>query len=221
MASRLPAKRKKERMKRYDRWTERERKFVKAYLRNGYRELDAWIEAGYSTKCSARNQAANARQILKRPKIKAYIEKRLAEHIMSSDEALARHSDVGRTDVGDCLVDHEVSCPKCGHVIEDAGTLRLDLNLMREKGKTHLIKKLTPFKDGRVAIELYEADVARRDLLKAHGAFRPTAEEQADGLLGLIAAASAVRDRQQNGNPAREEVDAEWSVDDDDFESNE
>jgi len=200
----------KKRVKTWAQATEKERKFVDDYMENGYNVAKAFDNAGYSQVARAHSRRANAHQVFRRDHVKAEIDRRMRLLVMSEDEALARHSEVGRGDIGDCLVDHEIACPKCGCVIEEAGTLRLDLKLLKENGLTYLIKKLTPFKDGRVGIELYEADKARQDIMRAHGTFKGAEADAGNTLVGLMAAAMAAK----NGNGKEEEVEAEYEIQD-------
>lgn len=191
--------------------TEKERLFVDHYMTNGYNVADAFDQAGYSQKSRRTARRANAHQVFRRPHVRAEIDRRMRQVVMSEDEALARHSEVGRGDIGDCLVDHEVACPTCGHIIEEAGTLRLDLKLLKQHGLTYLIKKLTPFKDGRVGIELYEADKARQDIMRAHGTFKGAEADAGNTLVGLMAAAArAAAERNGNGTA----VEAEYTIED-------
>jgi hypothetical protein len=180
-------------------FTELEKRFVELYMTNGYNPSDAYDGAGYSKKIGRNGRRANAWKVLRRDHIQAEIERRMKVVQMTENEALARHSAVGRGDVGDCLVDDPHYCPHCKEEIADFG-LRLDLKLLKENGLTHLIKKLTPFKDGRIAIELYESDKARQDILKAHGTFRSQFEEQATGFVALAAAARGGSDRTPLGD---------------------
>lgn len=191
--------------------TPKEQRFVDAYMVNGFSAADAFIAAGYSTKSRRNALRANAHQVLRRPHVRAEIDRRMRELTMSKDEALARHSAVGRSDIGECLVDHRVSCPSCGHVLEEEGSLRIDLTKLKQMGLTHLVKRITTFRDGRTSVELYESDAARRDILKAHGAFRSGVEADATSLMGLMAAAAAAARSRREDDP--DEIIADYEVD--------
>jgi hypothetical protein len=214
----LPAHlRTRSRAKTWDQFSEKERRFVDEYCTNGYDTLKAWDAAGYSMKCTPQNRRTNANQVMRRPHIRAEVDRRLHDVIMSNDEALARHSQVGRADVGDCFTDEPLTCPECGHEMEHEGPLRLDMKKVRALGLTSLIKKVTTAKDGRQTVEFYAADDARRDILKAGGAFRTREGEAASTLLSLVAAAAA--ESKKKAAPIEDaEVVVPYDADDASFE---
>lgn len=189
--------------------TKKEQLFVDHYMANGFSAVEAFISAGYSTVSRRPALRANAHQVLRRPHVKAEIDRRMRQLQMTEDEALARHSEVGRADIGECLVDSEIKCPVCGAVIAEEGAMRVDLKKLKQMGLTHLLKRVTTYKDGRTTVDFYESDKARQDLLRASGAFRGKGEETALNLMGLMAEAAAAKRKMESG-----EIDADFEVSD-------
>ena len=61
----------------------------------------AYAYAGYTV--SEANPSANASKLLRHPKVKEYIEKRMDEHAMSATEVLLRFTAIARSEVGDVV----------------------------------------------------------------------------------------------------------------------
>lgn len=198
-------------LKPYDRWTEKERAFFDAYFANRFDVVKAFRDAGYSQKVGRDGQRASAHQILRRPHIRAAIDERLQDLVMSSNEALARHSEVGRSDISEALVDRQLCCPKCDHEFYAEGEMRIDLKKLKELGLGFLIKEVT-VSGNRQTVKLYTADDARRDIMKAQGAFRSKRDEAEGTLLEVLARAAAAKANQPA--PSNGEVEAEYSIED-------
>ena len=86
-------------------------------------ETEASRRAGYKGDDNA--LAVQGHHNLRNPKIMAYVRERLAHHAMSAEEVLVRLTDIGRTDLGDCL--------------NSMGGI--DPLEAKRKGKSHLIKR--------------------------------------------------------------------------------
>ena len=85
------------------------------------------------------------------------ISRRLSERAMSGEEVLDRLREQAMGDASDYLtIDHNI--------------VMLDLAKMKADGKTHLIKKYSDTKNGKV-IELYDAQAALVHIGRHHGLF--------------------------------------------------
>jgi hypothetical protein len=188
-------------------FTKYEKGFVEAYCTNGMNMTGAFRDSGYSTNLTDREMYQNARQVMSRPHIQHEVKKRLRLFEISQEEMMARHSSVARGDIGDILVDHEVKCPECEAVVHAAGDMRVSLKLAQEKGVSHLIKKVTQHPNGKLVVELYEADKARTDLMRANGTFRKADENIVTGMADLIQKAIAAQASQPPDAVIEEEED--------------
>jgi len=126
--------------------------FINEYLQC-WNATKAAIKAGYSEK-SAR---VAGHRLITNDNISEIITERVKEMCMSADEALQRLSEQARGDLDDCVV------------IKD-GKPKLDVKLLKEKGKLHLIKSITPTAAG-TKVELYSSQRALELISKAHGLF--------------------------------------------------
>lgn len=139
--------------------TDQERIFIDEYFLCGFNQSEAARKAGYSVK-SARVQG---HRLITRDNIRKEIERRFAEHAMTANEAIARLASIARGDSNDLLdADGDVSIRK-----------------LRERGKTHLVKKIKrtkrtypskgdeePYTEERIEVELYDAQAALNTILK-------------------------------------------------------
>ena len=130
----------------------KQKAFINEYLKC-FNATQAAIKAGYSEKTAG----SKGSQLLKIVNIAAAIEKRTKEMCMSADEALRLLSEQARGDLDDCIV------------IVD-GKPRLDVSLLKEKGKLHLVKSIIPTASG-TRVELYSAQRALELIAKAQGVF--------------------------------------------------
>ena len=134
------------------RLTSKQRRFINFYLElwNG---TEAASRAGYE---GDRNVlAVIATENLRKPKIRAEIEKRLESEAMGANEVLWRLGQHARGNLAD-FIDTDVP-----------GGL-IDMDVVAAKG--HLLKKLSWTKAG-LQIELYDAQAALEKLGKAHRLF--------------------------------------------------
>lgn len=116
--------------------------------------------AGYKAKNEATFRAIGAENLTK-PSIKAEIDRLLTEKTMQSHEVLSRLSEQATADPSDFFDINAMT-----------GQPRLDLAKAAERGKIHLIKKITFGELGFVkSIELHSSQAALVHLGKAYGLF--------------------------------------------------
>jgi len=140
------------------RLTQKQAKWVVAYLSNGGNATKAAKAAGY--KGSYRTLAVQGHENLKNPKIRAHLAAAMADH-MTADEVLWRLRAMACSDIDD--------------ILDDEDPTQVDLNKAREVGQTHLIKEIeteeTTDKKGNVKrktkVKLHDA----KDALKQLGSF--------------------------------------------------
>ena len=138
--------------------------FVRAYTTNGFNATQAAITAGYAESSAHVTGHENIRN----PKIKAEIDRILAQHAMSPEEVIARLTDHARGDLGD---------------LWDDSTGQVNWAEARRQGKTALIKRIkhkttritredgTDVETFEDEIELHNPQVALQLLGKQHGLF--------------------------------------------------
>lgn len=132
--------------------TPKQKAFVDEYLKDS-NATQAYIRAGYSSKCAHKN-ASNLRQS---KAISDEIKKRWVARAMEADEVLARTSDIARGSAEDYLT-------------FDNGVVMIDLQRMKDAGKMHLVKKYKVTKQS-IEVELYDAQAALVQMGKQHGLF--------------------------------------------------
>jgi phage terminase small subunit len=136
--------------------------FVEEYLKC-WNATQSAIKAGYS-KGSA---AVTGHRLLIDDNISDEISRRVDEIVMSANEALALLSDQARSSVGDYMD------------IDEEGRARLNFCKMKEKGKLHLIKSITPTANG-IKVELHSSQRALELIGKAHGIFMDKVEHSGE-----------------------------------------
>jgi hypothetical protein len=97
---------------------------------------------------------------VRKPKIRAYIDRAFRERAMSRDEVLDRLSSIAAGDAGDYLRVDE----------HDSRIVQMDIGKLVNSGKGYLIKRLSQGKRG-TTVEFYSAHEALRDLAKFHHLF--------------------------------------------------
>ncbi len=130
--------------------TSKQKVFVEEYLKC-WNTAEASRRAGYSK----RTARTNGSRLLTNADIKAYIEERLKEKILSSNEVLVRLSDQARVDMAD-------------FVNEDG---EFDLAKAKKLGVTHLIQEVKASKWGHKSVKLYSAQSALQLTGKYHALF--------------------------------------------------
>jgi hypothetical protein len=127
--------------------------------------LEEYLKCWNGTEAARRAEYAHPRQeasrLLSNADIQTAIKDRVAELVMSADEALILLSDQARASVED-FVQFDSSGSRIW---------RIDLQKAKEAGKLHTLKKLYFDSDGNPHIELYDSQRALELILKAHQAF--------------------------------------------------
>ncbi len=126
--------------------TNKQRAFITEYLKD-FNATQAAIRAGYSE----RSAADIGHENLRKPKISAVVEERMAEAAMSSAEVLYHLTAIARGDIGD--------------VLDFTGGL--DMTAAREKGVTAIIRKVKHRTIIGEDNEIHEGDVEMYDRLRA------------------------------------------------------
>lgn len=170
--------------------TNKQKVFIAEYLKS-WNASDAARRAGYSAKTAYAIGSALLRKVEIREAIDAAVE----QIQMSANEALIRNSQVGRGDMGDFfrLVDEWTFYPlpsseilEYKEVIEESENeddepktrtsyrvrrVVLDVDKLVDPRFSHLVKKFTDSPKNGLGVELYDAQAARRDVLKMEGRF--------------------------------------------------
>lgn len=151
--------------------------FVDQYFICGLNATEAAIQAGY--KCKNRNVAAGiGSENLRKPKIRAAIDGKMAASAMSADEVLYRLTEHARGTMAD-FWDFDNKWPK------------LNLQKAAEHQKLHLLKKIkvTPMEHGtQLEIELHDVQSALVQLGRAYKLFTDKIEVndwRTDAILAL------------------------------------
>jgi len=134
-------------------FTDKQMRFIAEYLQC-LNATEAARRAGYSENTAH----VIGHENLRKPKIRAEIDRVMHQSAMQPDEILFRLTQQARSDMGDLL--------RPG---ESLGWL--DMQRARELGVTHLIKKFRRDKDGGISVELYDAQSALVHLAKIHALF--------------------------------------------------
>lgn len=127
--------------------TPKQRAFIAHYLAC-LNATEAAARAGYEG--SRPTLASVGYENLRKPEIRAELDRQLAEVTMPPAEILARLTAHARGDIGELLT-------------PSGKGVRIDLKRAKEAGLTHLIKSYSKTKEG-VRVELYDAQAALRTL---------------------------------------------------------
>lgn len=178
-------------------------------------QIGAYRASGYSTNMPEQEQRICANRLVKREHIAWAIEKRLEKHFkrieMSQQEAIARQSDAGRFDIGDCLEIHTRSCEHCGTVEDQAF---IDIRAAKAKGLTKFIKSISYDKQGRQVVTFHDTMAAQDRILRASGAYHQRVNNGVNTLMSGFAAAMEAIEAIAKSNQHKElkepvEVDCE------------
>jgi phage terminase small subunit len=133
--------------------TDRQKVFVEEYAINGFNALAAAKAAGYKWAHKF------AYRLVRDPKVRAAIEARFKDRIMTADEVLARLTEQARGDYG--------------NYIDSEG--EVDIEALKADGKAHLIKSISDSKYGK-RIEFYDSQKAISLMAKYHRLFADRVE---------------------------------------------
>lgn len=135
----------------------------------------AALRAGYSERTARQIGSEN----LSKPYLMAEVEKEFEKRAMSLDEAMARITEQGRSNIADFF-----------GISPDGERVSLDPDMVRQQG--HLIKKLKaqavtkfnkkgdPYEYSTIEIELYDAQRALELMAKHRGALRERVEHEGE-----------------------------------------
>lgn len=146
----------------------KQKMFIIEYLKD-FNATQAAIRAGYSPKTAYSIGQEN----LKKPEIKAKIEKLIEERCMTSDEVLLRLAEHARSNVGDYIE------------VLPRGQAIIKLEKAKEAEQLHLIKKLKITKTGP-EIELYDQQAALQLIGKHLGLFKEQIEQSGEVKLKVV-----------------------------------
>jgi len=166
--------------------------FIEAYLSNGFNAARAAKAAKYNAmKAGALGNIGH--QVLKRPKVRDIIAKRIADKALSSDEVLAEWAEVAKGDMTDFLTLQEVNHPLSDYPITVAVP---DMAKAADLGKLHLVKKAKMDVNGNFAIELRDQDQALNQLARHLGMFeKDNVLNIPKGLVDLMSASPEERQK--------------------------
>ena len=129
--------------------------FVEEYLANGFNATEAAKAAKYSA-FNRGGYTKIASSVLKTPKIKALVARRIAERALSANEVIDRIRDVADGSIADVLSDD---------------TTFIDLSKAKQRGKLHLLKEVKIGDDGEIHVKLRDQDQALDKLAKSLGVY--------------------------------------------------
>jgi phage terminase small subunit len=142
--------------------TRKRQAFVEEYLQC-WNARRAAIAAGYSQKSAH----TTAHRLLENTDVQKAIQARISEKAMGADEVLLRLADQAKATMEDFVT------------VKENGDIMLDLEKARLSGKLHLIKGITPTRQG-FKIELHDQQKALELIGKAHGLFREVQEHRGE-----------------------------------------
>lgn len=160
-------------------FTDKQKKFIASYIAC-LNATQAAKDAGYKCK-NEHTYSQTGHENLRKPEIRAEIDRLLAENTISPDELLARISDHATGSMGDFV-----------ETQEDFG-IRLNLEKAEQLGKLHLIKKFKETETKRVdkegnefitlrrEVELYDSSAAHDKLMRYHSMYRDKSEVNHSG----------------------------------------
>ena len=134
------------------RLSRKRRVFAEEYLKCG-NQSEAARRAGY------KNEAVMGSRLMKVKEIGEYIDKRLTERAMETDEVIARLSDMARANIGDVIVITESG---------DRKVWKLDIEKIKNLGP--LVKKVKETQWG-IEVEFHNSQNALVQLAKLHGLY--------------------------------------------------
>jgi phage terminase small subunit len=147
--------------------------FVEAYLSNGFNATKAAQTAKYRATTMGGFSGIGS-TVIRNPKVKALIARRIAERAMEADEVLARIRDVAEADMGDMVSLHA----KEGTDGEIREMVFADPVKAFKEGKFRHVKEYRVDKDGVIHFKLRDQDHALDQLARAAGAFEKDHAQQ-------------------------------------------
>ncbi len=169
-------------------FTDKQRNFINEYPKD-FNATQAAIRAGYSPRTAYIIGFEN----LRKPKIRAEIDRILEERVMSRNEVLARLANQANADIRDFI-----------DILPGGRQVLLNIEKAAQAGKTHLIKKLKITKGGP-EIELYDAQSALVHLGRHYKLFTDKLE--------LVGWQRELLDLLNNGTITPEDIESELGSD--------
>jgi len=147
--------------------------FVEAYLSNGFNVTRAAQTAKYRATTMGGFSGIGS-TVLRNPKVKALVTRRIAECAMEADEVMARIRDVAEADMGDftSVFEREIS----EGVVQEQ-VLADPVKAFKE-GKFRHLKEYKVDKDGVIHFKMRDQDHALDQLARASGAFEKDHAQQ-------------------------------------------
>lgn len=166
--------------------------FIEAYLSNGFKAAAAARAAKYKG-LTAKVHGNVGQKVLKRPKVREIIAKRIADKAMDSDEILANWAEIAQADMGDFITLQQVRHP----LMDDDNLVTVavpDMAKAAELGKLHLVKKCKMDVNGNFSLELRDQDSAMEKIARHLGMFeKDNTLNLPRGLIELMAASPEER----------------------------
>lgn len=131
-----------------DELSPKELTFVHAYLSNNFNASKGALAAGYSQS----NKYVAGHHLLRKPKIRSYIDNYLKSESIEKLELIKRLSDVARNIASE--------------YINPDGTV--DLQAIKDNGLMHLVKSVRKGKGGKIYVTFYDSQKAQDTLAKIH-----------------------------------------------------
>jgi len=135
--------------------------FVEEYLGNGFNATKAAQAARYSARTRGGFSTVGG-MVLKKPKIKALVARRVAERALNADEVLDRYREVA-----DGTIEDYIGLKEIGDFVAP----NIDLEKAKREGRLHLLKEVKIGKDGDIAIKMRDQDHALDQLARSLGVF--------------------------------------------------
>lgn len=129
--------------------------FVEEYLANGFNATEAAKTAKYAA-FNRGGYTKIASSVLKNPKVKALVARRIAERALTANEVIDRFREVADGSIADVLSDD---------------TSFIDLSKAKQRGKLHLLKEVKIGDDGEIHVKLRDQDQALDKLAKSLGVY--------------------------------------------------
>lgn len=166
--------------------------FIEAYLANGFKAAAAARAAKYQG-LSAKVYGNVGQKVLKRPKVREIIAKRIADKAMDADEILANWAEIAQADMTDFITLHQIRHPLMDE--DQLVTIAVpDMAKAAELGKLHLVKKCKLDANGNFSLELRDQDAALEKIARHLGMFeKDNVLNLPKGLIDLLAASPEER----------------------------
>jgi hypothetical protein len=166
--------------------------FVEAYLSNGFNASRAAETAKYQGLKSG-CIAQVGKQVLRRPKIRDLVARRISDAALNADEVLAEWAEIAKADMNDFVTVQQVQHPLSDDLVNVAVP---DMAKAADRGKIHLVKKVKMDINGNFTLELRDQDNALNQIARHLGMFeKDNVLNIPKGLADLLAASPEERQK--------------------------